>query len=67
MLSHLLQQQILLLRVLQIFVIIVVYVNKLFMEQAYNVIVQQAGQVHDVNIVSLIFNLFQTKDKSNPI
>jgi membrane-anchored glycerophosphoryl diester phosphodiesterase (GDPDase) len=67
MLSHLLQQQVLLLHVLQIFVIIVVYVNKLFMEQAYNVIVQQAGQVHDVNIVSLIFNLFQTKDKSNPI
>jgi hypothetical protein len=39
----------------------VVYVSKLAMEQAYNVIVQQAGQVHDVNIVSLILNLFQIK------
>ncbi len=52
------QQQILLRRVLQIFVIIVVFVSKLSMEQAYNAIVQQAGQVHDVNIVSLLFNQF---------
>jgi len=52
MLLHYLQQQVQLLHVLQIFVIIVVYVSKLVMEQAYNVIVQQAGQVHDVNIVS---------------
>ena len=34
------------------------------MEQAYNVIVQQAGQVQDVNIVSLILNLFQIEKKN---
>jgi hypothetical protein len=49
------QHRTLLLHVLQIFVVIVVSVNKLVMEQAYNVIVQQAGQVHDVNTVSTIF------------
>jgi hypothetical protein len=49
--------QVLVLHVPQIFVVIVVYVSKLDMEQAYNVIVQQAGLVHDVNIVSCIFNV----------
>jgi hypothetical protein len=57
MLLHQFQQhQILLLHALPIFVIIVVYVNKSVMEQAYNVIVQEAGQALDVNIVSLSFN-----------
>jgi hypothetical protein len=33
------------------------------MEQAYNVIVQQAGQVHDVNTVSVVFNQFPIENK----
>ncbi len=61
--SHHLQQQVLLLRVLQIFVIITVSVSKVVMEQAYNVIVQQAGQVHDVNTVSVVFNQFPIDNK----
>jgi len=61
--SHHLQQQVLLLRVLQIFVIITVSVSKVVMEQAYNVIVQQAGQVHDVNTVSVVSNQFPIENK----
>jgi membrane-anchored glycerophosphoryl diester phosphodiesterase (GDPDase) len=57
-LHHLQQQQVLLLHALQIFVIIMVSVSKVVTEQAYNVIVQQAGQVHDVNTVSSVFTQF---------
>lgn len=55
---HRIQQQLILLKhVLRIFAIIMVYVNKLPMEQAYNVIVQRAGQVHDVNTVYHVKNI----------
>ena len=60
-LHHPLQPQCPLQHALRIFVVIVVSVNNLAMAQASNVTVQQAGQVHDVNIVRIIIHRFRIR------
>ena len=71
-LHHIQQPLVLVKHVHQMFVAIMVFVSKLPMEQGYNVIVQQAGQVHDVNTVGFVvvflqifIEIFSNTTKSN--